>query len=131
LGRFDGESNERLLGNRPARQDGNPVLTAIVVERLPERDAESSALGQHARLVNVPRSTSPAIDLLEKHDVCTRRADEISDALEVVDPSCVSAGVDVVHEHAQLARACGRRAGTRKEYPESQCRGCGVPTPHG
>ena len=92
--------NQRVEGDRPAREDRDAILAAVVIERAPERDMEAGALGEDCRLVHVARAPRALVDLLEQHDIRPRLAHERGDTVEVVDPCRVLACMDVVDEDA-------------------------------
>jgi hypothetical protein len=66
---------------------------------------KSAALRQHRWLIHAARPPRSLVHFLEEHDVRSRVADDVDDALEVVDPSGILPGVYVVDDDANCVRA--------------------------
>jgi hypothetical protein len=104
LRRIDRQMKERVLENRPARQNRDAVLAAVVVERTPERRIQPAQLRQNSWLIDVPGTLRSLVDLLQQHEVGIRRPNQLGHPDQIVHARRVLACVNVVDENAHRAR---------------------------
>ena len=123
LRRIHRQVNERVLENRPARQDRDAVLPSVVVERAAERDVQPAHLCQPRRLVHVAGALRPLVDLLKQHEVRVRRPNQLGHAHEVVHTAGILASVNVVDHHAHRSRGrlrCRTSARAADKYQRAE-----------
>ena len=128
LRRVHWKMEERVLEDRPPREDGHAVLPAVEVERAAECDVEAGASREHGWLVHVAGAASAVVHFLEEHDVGATAAHQLRDTSQVVDALGVLASVDVVDQHLRVsARALGgvgsAGAGADDDAERERCRG--------
>src|SRR4051794_13171987 len=77
LRRVDRKMDERIRTNRPSRKNRDPIVSTLIVERLPEGAVETRQLLEPRDLIDFTRSCRALVDFLQQHDVGLRFANDL------------------------------------------------------
>src|SRR5687768_9361518 len=117
LRRLNGQRDDLRRIKREPRENGDSVVSALIVERFAEYDVHAGQPLQRRNMILARGTLRPAVYFLEENNVRGRVPNDLRDPLQVMLLRSVLARVNVVGEDAQLAAAAtGKRgASAQKE----------------
>src|SRR6185436_11245208 len=110
--------------NRKPRQDGDPILTALIFQVEGEGKVHPGEPGEFRDLVNALRALDTAINFLQPYQVNMLASDHVSDTRQIEFLIHPDADVNVVSHHANSSGEQVRR-GPEKNDEHAKPQNCG------